>query len=174
MYFSFHPLRPCVVQTIYSYSTTIVFLMVLEYSSTVPGTLKLLWSSYITTHSSDFNFVHVSNTILNFSVSLEILCLIGVMLQTLSPREETAVHKLMQKRAATQCESFILDFVKCSKDRTISIAWACTEQKKAMITCMHNLTREDHLEEARNIYMLERKRKREEASLAQNQQQKQQ
>lgn len=91
-----------------------------------------------------------------------------IMLQTLSPREETAVHKLMQKRAATQCEPLILDFVKCSKDRTVSMAWACTAQKRAMVECMHHLTREDHLEEARNIYMIERRRKREE-TLAQRQ-----
>lgn len=88
------------------------------------------------------------------------------MLQTLSPREETAVHKLMQKRAAERCESLILDFVKCSRDRTISIAWACTEQKARMVDCMHHLTREDDLEEARNIFMLERKAKRDAAMAA--------
>lgn len=73
------------------------------------------------------------------------------------------MHKLMQKRAAERCESLILAFVQCSKDRTVSMAWACTLQKREMVGCMHTHTREDQLEEARNIYMLERRRKREEA-----------
>lgn len=90
-------------------------------------------------------------------------------MQTLSPREETAVHKLMQKRAAESCETLILDFVKCSKDRTVSMAWACTEQKQKMVQCMHKLTREDNLEEARNIYMIERRKKKIEAMQASSQ-----
>ena len=88
-------------------------------------------------------------------------------LQALSPREETKVHKMMQKRAAEKCEPLILDFIRCSRDRTISMAWACREQKKEMVLCMHNLTREDHLEEARAIFMREREQARRAAIEAQ-------
>lgn len=89
-----------------------------------------------------------------------------LILQALSPREETKVHKLMQKRAAEKCEPLILDFIKCSRDRTVSMAWACREQKKGMVQCMHDHTREDHLEEAREVYMTERAKSRKAATEA--------
>jgi COX assembly protein 1 len=84
------------------------------------------------------------------------------MLQTLSSREETAVHRQMQKNAAVACKDIIQEFVNCSRDRTISMAWACRSQRTAMVECMRLRTREDDLAQAREDYLRDRQRARRE------------
>ncbi|ORY83730.1 cytochrome c oxidase biogenesis protein Cmc1 like-domain-containing protein [Protomyces lactucae-debilis] len=88
------------------------------------------------------------------------------MLQTLSPREETAVHRQMQKNAAVACKDIIQEFVACSRDRTVSMAWACRTQRTAMVECMHQRTKEDDLAQAREDYLRERQRARRERQAA--------
>lgn len=78
------------------------------------------------------------------------------MLEHLSPREETKVHRLMQKRATERCDSFIRAFIACSHDRTLSLAWACKPQKAAMLDCMHLYTNANDLDQAKEIFLRER------------------
>ncbi|BFZ53531.1 hypothetical protein PYCC9005_000556 [Savitreella phatthalungensis] len=82
------------------------------------------------------------------------------LLENLNPREETQVHRLMQQRARQRCDALIKDFIVCSRDKTISLAWSCKPEKKAMLDCMHLYTNPEDLDEARNIFLLERREKR--------------
>ena len=81
------------------------------------------------------------------------------MLEHLSPREETKVHRLMQKRATERCDSQIRDFIACSHNRTVSLAWACKPEKRVMLDCMHLYTNAADLHEAKETFLRERREK---------------
>ena len=81
------------------------------------------------------------------------------MLEHLSPREETKVHRLMQKRATERCDGLIKEFIGCSHNRTLSLAWACKVEKRAMLDCMHLYTNAQDLDEAKEIFLKERREK---------------
>ncbi|PVU94680.1 hypothetical protein BB561_002350 [Smittium simulii] len=75
----------------------------------------------------------------------------------LSRRQEEEVRKLQRKEVYRLCDSIIKDFVDCSKARTVTVFWACKEQKKNMAFCLAEKETSELLDQVRHDYLYEKK-----------------
>ncbi|GAB5372385.1 hypothetical protein AAMO2058_001660600 [Amorphochlora amoebiformis] len=60
--------------------------------------------------------------------------------------DDARVRDKTELWAKTQCKS-VLDLLgECTKGKTLSVAWSCTEQRNAYTTCLKNYTSQRFLE----------------------------
>ncbi|EHS63921.1 hypothetical protein MJO28_003649 [Puccinia striiformis f. sp. tritici] len=76
--------------------------------------------------------------------------------QPLSRREEDEFQKRIKLAALKQCDPVVAAFASCSSTRTISVAWACRKEWKAVQECMQIHMTEEKLDLARREYMTKR------------------
>ncbi|KAH8120414.1 hypothetical protein DFH11DRAFT_1500544 [Phellopilus nigrolimitatus] len=58
-------------------------------------------------------------------------------MNALSRREEETLQKSTKARALKECDALVKDFAECTKDRYISLAWACRGKYKQVQDCMY-------------------------------------
>ena len=61
-------------------------------------------------------------------------------------KEEEALITLMKERALVRCKTAQRTYYECVKGRTLSVAWACREQARAMSACLSEHTSDATLE----------------------------
>jgi len=76
--------------------------------------------------------------------------------QPLSRREEDEFQKRIKLAALKQCDPLVAAFAACSSTRTISVAWACRKEWKAVQECMQLHMTEEKIDTARKDYMTKR------------------
>lgn len=76
--------------------------------------------------------------------------------QPLSRREEDEFQKRIKLKALEHCDPLVAAFASCSSSRTISVAWACRQEWKAVQTCMKEYMTEEKVDEVRREYMSKR------------------
>ncbi|KNZ46875.1 hypothetical protein VP01_687g5 [Puccinia sorghi] len=76
--------------------------------------------------------------------------------QPLSRREEDEFQKRIKLAALKQCDPLVAAFAACSSTRTISVAWACRKEWKAVQECMQIHLTEEKTDVARKDYMTKR------------------
>ncbi|WFD34691.1 hypothetical protein MCUN1_001532 [Malassezia cuniculi] len=54
----------------------------------------------------------------------------------LSNREYDKLVKEVRSRAFKACDDVVQEFVKCSHNRVLSVAWACREQNTKLYNCL--------------------------------------
>ena len=54
----------------------------------------------------------------------------------LSNREADTLMKQQKAKALRECKAQMEAFVECSRTRTISMLWSCSDQKKALGECL--------------------------------------
>ncbi|KAJ1976093.1 hypothetical protein H4R35_002851 [Dimargaris xerosporica] len=82
----------------------------------------------------------------------------------LSAQEEDRIIKEWRKQTMKECDAFVKAFAECSQGRTVSIAWACRDQNKAMNDCLRIHRTQDRLDEIRQKLMDEKQAKLQAAS----------
>ncbi|XP_057309024.1 COX assembly mitochondrial protein homolog [Hydractinia symbiolongicarpus] len=70
---------------------------------------------------------------------------------------EVLIPNLMKKKAKVLCKDVMASFAECVKGRTISMAWSCGKETKAMKSCLKEMLAKPELyEEARVEYLTTR------------------
>lgn len=70
---------------------------------------------------------------------------------------EVLIPNLMKKNAKVLCKDAMASFAECVKGRTISMAWSCGKETKAMKSCLKEMLAKPELyEEARMEYLKNR------------------
>eukprot|EP00002_Diphylleia_rotans_P004585 TRINITY_DN1341_c0_g3_i1.p1 TRINITY_DN1341_c0_g3~~TRINITY_DN1341_c0_g3_i1.p1 ORF type:complete len:107 (-),score=30.21 TRINITY_DN1341_c0_g3_i1:130-450(-) len=85
--------------------------------------------------------------------------------------ENAVLRPKLKEYALKQCDEYARAFFACSKPRTISLAWSCKEERKALDDCYRVFTSEEHLNRFRKEWLDERNRKVREQAKAEAQQQ---
>ncbi|PWN52171.1 hypothetical protein IE53DRAFT_385400 [Violaceomyces palustris] len=73
--------------------------------------------------------------------------------KALSNREEEALLKETKAEALKKCDQFVKEFAQCSSGRTVSVAWACRDQHKALQDCMKKYTSAEAMESVKAEYL---------------------
>ncbi|KAH9985418.1 hypothetical protein BJV74DRAFT_775818 [Russula compacta] len=60
-------------------------------------------------------------------------------MSTLSRREEETLFKATKASALKECDPLVKAFAECAAGRTVSVAWACRENFKAIQECIYQL-----------------------------------
>ncbi|SNX86383.1 related to CMC1 - mitochondrial intermembrane space copper-binding protein [Melanopsichium pennsylvanicum] len=71
----------------------------------------------------------------------------------LSNREADTLMKQQKAKALKECKEQMEAFVECSKTRTISMLWSCSDQKKALGECLRVYTSDEALEREKQIFL---------------------
>ncbi|PWN97926.1 hypothetical protein FA09DRAFT_330090 [Tilletiopsis washingtonensis] len=71
----------------------------------------------------------------------------------LSNRESEALLKETKAEALKKCDALVREFAECSTGRTVSIAWACRGQHKALQNCLKQYTSEEAMDIKRREYL---------------------
>ncbi|KAJ1981024.1 hypothetical protein H4R34_002239 [Dimargaris verticillata] len=82
----------------------------------------------------------------------------------LSAQDEDKIIKEWRKQTMKECDAFVKAFAECSQGRTVSIAWACRDQNKAMNDCLRTYRTQDRLDAIRQKLMDEKQTKLQVAS----------
>ncbi|ODQ52488.1 hypothetical protein SAICODRAFT_19676 [Saitoella complicata NRRL Y-17804] len=77
----------------------------------------------------------------------------------LSPGDEVDVVNETRKRAREQCAPLVKAFAECCAGRTISMLWACSDQKKAMMDCVQIHSTHERLDKVRDEFIREKEDK---------------
>lgn len=77
--------------------------------------------------------------------------------------EKVLAHEL-RKDAFKMCDEWVKPYVECAKGRSVSIVWACRQEKKDMQACIEDKMGEPYAGKKRERY-LARKKERYEANL---------
>lgn len=80
----------------------------------------------------------------------------GASLPPVNKREEEGIRKEVIKDARRQCKTETEAYVACTRDRFISVAWACRAPLQTLQDCLHQHTREEDFERKKSEF-LERK-----------------
>jgi len=64
----------------------------------------------------------------------------------LTRAEEENCFKELKKNALKKCDGLIKDFVDCSKEHNITVAWTCRDKNKAMNKCLNQYTAQAELD----------------------------
>ncbi|KAJ7376368.1 hypothetical protein OS493_035113 [Desmophyllum pertusum] len=59
----------------------------------------------------------------------------------------------MHQKAKLNCNSLVQAFLDCAQDRTISLAWTCRPEHKAMKQCMEGFYRRANFTKYRQEYL---------------------
>ncbi|KDN42504.1 hypothetical protein K437DRAFT_237726 [Tilletiaria anomala UBC 951] len=73
--------------------------------------------------------------------------------KALSNREQETLLKQTKADALKKCDEFVKAFADCSRGRTISVAWACRGDHKAMQGCLRQYTSEEAMDKVRRDYL---------------------
>lgn len=57
------------------------------------------------------------------------------------------------EKAKLQCSPMVKAFLECAKDRTISLAWTCRPEHKAMKQCMEGFYRKANFKKYKDEYL---------------------
>ncbi|OMH79559.1 hypothetical protein AX774_g7024 [Zancudomyces culisetae] len=79
----------------------------------------------------------------------------------LSRRQDQQVRALQVKEMMKLCDEYVKEFVECSRDRTISIVWACKDKKKQMMDCLRKVETLDNLDKVKFRYLENRENPKE-------------
>ncbi|OBZ78810.1 COX assembly mitochondrial protein 2 [Grifola frondosa] len=74
-------------------------------------------------------------------------------MNTLSRREEETLLKATKGRALKDCDPIVREFAACASGRTVSVAWACSKQNKAMQDCLRQYTGPEAMAIVREEYL---------------------
>jgi len=74
-------------------------------------------------------------------------------MNALSRREEDTLLKTTKARALKECDAFVKAFAECATGRTLSVAWACKANYKAVQDCMVQYTGPEAMETVRKEYL---------------------
>ena len=72
---------------------------------------------------------------------------------SLAPHDEEKVRTMYEKNAYTKCNESMKQFAACAQGRTLSVAWACTQEKRVMKECLRQYLTPQHLDDARESYV---------------------
>ncbi|BGP31211.1 hypothetical protein JCM10296v2_002975 [Rhodotorula toruloides] len=70
----------------------------------------------------------------------------------LSRKEEEAIVALCKTEALRACEADVANFSACAQGRTVSVAWSCREQFRAMQACMKPHMSEEKIDAAKRRF----------------------
>mmetsp|Transcript_10192 Transcript_10192/g.21255 ORF Transcript_10192/g.21255 Transcript_10192/m.21255 type:complete len:95 (+) Transcript_10192:137-421(+) len=62
-------------------------------------------------------------------------------------KAEEALRSMMKADALKKCRDFCKDYAECSRDRTVSVIWACSDQFSALNSCLKTHTTKEVLED---------------------------
>ncbi|KAI5474983.1 cytochrome c oxidase biogenesis protein Cmc1-like protein [Pseudohyphozyma bogoriensis] len=74
----------------------------------------------------------------------------------LSRSEEDKLVKKCQSEALKLCEKPVGAFTKCAEGRTVTVAWSCRTEFKAMQDCMAIYMTQDRIDDAKMKFLKER------------------
>ncbi|KAK5035162.1 hypothetical protein LTS07_002598 [Exophiala sideris] len=87
----------------------------------------------------------------------------------LSPAQEGEVRRMYYARVRSKCADEVKQFADCARGRTLSVAWNCRAEHRAMNSCMILYATKAEQDAAREDWfagVLERRRKKEEEHIA--------
>ncbi|KAH8556656.1 hypothetical protein BGW37DRAFT_473551 [Umbelopsis sp. PMI_123] len=67
-------------------------------------------------------------------------------IHALTRAEEENCFKELKKNALKKCEVPIKEFVDCSKEHNVTVAWTCRDKNKAMNRCLNQHTAQEELD----------------------------
>ncbi|PWN20972.1 hypothetical protein BCV69DRAFT_312251 [Microstroma glucosiphilum] len=73
--------------------------------------------------------------------------------RALSNREEDALMKSVKAEGLKKCDDVVKRFADCASGRTVSVAWACRDEHKAVQSCLSQYTSPDALDRARKEWL---------------------
>ncbi|KAI9141555.1 cytochrome c oxidase biogenesis protein Cmc1 like-domain-containing protein [Paraphysoderma sedebokerense] len=74
-------------------------------------------------------------------------------LQTLTRGEEESILKRVKADALKTCDDLVKEYAKCCEGRTISVAWKCRSQLKAMSNCLKQNSSTEAIDKYRLEYL---------------------
>ncbi|CAO1619074.1 unnamed protein product [Parajaminaea phylloscopi] len=75
--------------------------------------------------------------------------------RVLSNREEDQLRKDIKAQGLKKCDDVVRKFAECSTGRTVSVAWACRGEHRAVQQCLAQHTSPEALERARKQWLIE-------------------
>jgi COX assembly protein 1 len=66
---------------------------------------------------------------------------------------EDALRVRLRKYAYKKCGPELKDFSECSKDKTITVLYACRDQQTRLYECINNVTNDENMEKLRQAYL---------------------
>ncbi|KAK9474155.1 uncharacterized protein V1510DRAFT_412561 [Dipodascopsis tothii] len=85
----------------------------------------------------------------------------------MSQADETEIRRRKSVASREQCRDVLRVFNDCAKGRTVTVAWACVAEKKAMMACMMKYAEDPVQHDLVTAEFLREKRQKIEAAIQQ-------
>ncbi|TPX67910.1 hypothetical protein SpCBS45565_g03417 [Spizellomyces sp. 'palustris'] len=80
-----------------------------------------------------------------------------VVLTVLTNKEEEIVFADLKKNATTKCRQYLEELVQCTRNRTLTVYWACQKQNRALNECLGQYTTDEERDKRREQFLAGKK-----------------